>query len=436
MKYSIPEQNLESLEKKLKKIQHKCAKYGCEFSYERIGEHFEERAFSLPTEEQSGPHKTYTEIVKFIDVEVEGRAAVNGWRFAATLDYTDKGNIIKGVEGLEIPEKYYSCSPWCEHCRTRRGRSTSFIVYHEETGEFKQVGRSCLRDFTGGLSAENVAQFESFFKECEEASELSGCGWYGSGSYFEVPRFLTVAAETIRIYGYCKSKFEGMTTASRAENFYRLENGMRLGVGAKEIETMYEEALAKGFNTKRPETIGQAEAVRRWICENERDDNYFHNLKVACSLDYCDSSKLGLLVSAFPAYDRELEYAAEKREREAAEAEARAKSSWLGSVGDKVSFEIADFRVISSWETQWGTTAVYKFTDKEGHEVTWKTTSWVNDRRIVGARISGKVKERKEYRGIKQTELTRCKLEYAPEREEQHESSTWDDSVLDEFLSA
>ena len=433
MRFSIPEENIENLEKKLTKISNKCAKYGCDFRYERVCEHFGER--SVSENDPCGPFRSRKEIVKYIDVEVEGKAAVNGWRFAATLDFTNKGNIIKGVDGLEIPEKYYSCAPWCEHCQTRRGRSASFIVFNEETGEFKQVGRSCLRDFTGGLSAEGVAQFESFFKECEEASEYFDAGTFGK-SYFEVKPFMAIAAETIRLYGYAKRDPESLSTASRAEELYRVENGMRLGICREEIMARYDEAIERGFDPENAVSAKLADAVIDWICENERDDNYFHNLKVACSLEYCDSGKLGLLVSAFPAYNRELEYADERKAREAQEAEARAKSSWLGRVGDKVSFQIADFRVISSWETQWGSTAVYKFVDKEGHEATWKTTNWVNDRRIVGAKISGKVKELKEYRGIKQTELTRCKIEYAPEKEETNKSSTWDDSVLDEFLSA
>ena len=128
MRFSIPEENIENLEKKLTKISNKCAKYGCDFRYERVCEHFGER--SVSENDPCGPFRSRKEIVKYIDVEVEGKAAVNGWRFAATLDFTNKGNIIKGVDGLEIPEKYYSCAPWCEHCQTRRGRSASFIVFN------------------------------------------------------------------------------------------------------------------------------------------------------------------------------------------------------------------------------------------------------------------------------------------------------------------
>ena len=435
MKFAIPEDNIEALEKKLTKIRNKCAKYGCEFRYERVGDHYEEITF--PVKNPVGPDRAYTETVHFIDIEVEGKAAVNGWRFAATLDFTDKGNIINGVEGLEIPSRYYTCEPWCEHCQRSRGRRSSFIVFNEESGEFKQVGSSCLRDFTGGLSAENVAQFESFFKICEEESEYDG-NFIGGKSYFKTDDFLTVAAETIRIYGYAKRDGEAIPTASRAEDLYRVEYGMRLGPCAKEILEMYDEAVSRGFDIKRKESVELAATVKKWITENERDDNYCHNLKVVCSLDYCDSWKLGLLVSAFPAYDRELELEAERRDREAKEAEARAKSSWLGDVGDRVSFTVSDFRVITSWDTQWGSTFVYKFTDTEGHECTWKTSNWVNDRRIVGATITGKVKELKEYKGIKQTELTRCKVEYPAEKPATN-AAPWNDAAekaISEFVAA
>ena len=81
----------------------------------------------------------------------------------------------------------------------------------------------------------------------------------------------------------------------------------------------------------------------------------------------------------------------------------------MGNVGDKVSFEIADFRVISSWETQWGYIGVFKLVDPDGREATWKTSNWLSDE-CIGKVIKGTIKELKEFRGVKQTELTRCKV--------------------------
>ena len=400
VRYSIPEVNMESLEKKLTRIGNKCAKYGCDFRFERVGEHFEE----ITEKGDDGVVRSYT--VKFIDVDVEGKAVVDGWRFAATLTFTDRGNIIEGY-GLEIPERYYSCGPWCEHCKTRRDRKNSYIVFNESTGEFKQVGRSCLKDFTGGLSAENVALFESYFKEIEEAREDIGFGW--GTPYFKLDEFMVTAAETIRLFGYVKRNAGDVPTVCRAEDYYRVEHGMRLGLGAEKVREDYDRAVELGFNTKNPKSVELAKMVREWIVGNSRDDNYFHNLKVACSLDWGAGKALGLIVSAFPTYDRELAYEDERRERERVAKEEAARSTWMGEVGDKVSFVLARVDVITSWETQWGMTRVYKLTDENGVVATWKTGSWLDDDDI-GKTVKGTVKELKEFRGVKQTELTRCRV--------------------------
>ena len=423
MRYSIPEMNMENLEKKLIRIRNKCKKYGCDFKYERLGEHFEEKTF-YEYGDFGEVSRKWKEVIRYIDIDVEGNAVVNGWRFAASLEYTDKGNIISGVGDVEIPEKYYSCAPWCEHCKTARDRRYSYIVFNEESGEFKQVGKSCLKDFTGGLSAEYVASFESFLKEIEEASEFGGFGGFGK-SWFDVADFMTCVAETIRVFGCVKRDSGEMSTADRAEELYRDAFGMRLSY-CEAVNKRLGEAKYRGWDIKNAASIELAKTVREWILGNERQDNYFHNLKVACALEYGDYKVLGLLASAFPTYNREIEYEAEKRAREAAEKEAAARSTWMGKVGDKVSFKIADFRCISSWETQWGMTSVYKFVDENGHEAVWKTNGWVNDRRVIGSVITGKVKELKEFRGIKQTELTRCKIEYKEEKKEKWDSAAWD----------
>ena len=411
--YAIPEMNMESLEKKLTRIKNKAIKYGCEFHYTKVGEHFEEVTLSEEIgwdDYNNVPiYHHWKETVKYIDIEVEGLAAVNGWRFAASLEHTPTGNIISGVGELEIPERYYDCKPYCEHCKTNRDRRNSFIVFNESTQEFKQVGKSCLRDYTNGLSAEMVALHESFLKCAEEAHEWYGTsgGWFEG--YFRVDEFMSYAAETIRIYGYAKRDGYNISTADRVEELYRKAKGMRL-FESDPVAARLQDAKDKGFNAENPESVSLADAVREWVVNNEDNSNYMHNLKVACSSERVPGRNLGLLVSAFPTYNRELEHEAERRTREAQEAERVAKSSWMGEVGERISFEIAGVFAISSWETQWGTTTVYRFTSANGQEATWKTSTWVDEDKVVGGILTGTVKELKEFRGVKQTELTRCKI--------------------------
>ena len=423
MKYAIPECNIEKLEKKLAKVAKKAEKYGCDFSYTRTGDHFETVEYfetdsdvvekvlhTGDTVFRDDRGRIVKEIIHYIDIDVEGTAKIDGWQYVATLDYTPKGNVILGTGKVEIPEKYYTCTPWCEHCKTARDRKSSYIVWNEETGAFAQLGRNCLRDYTGGLSAEYVASYEQWIREAEEASVFSGFGGYMT-RYYDTLDYLAICAEAIRIYGYIKRDTIGQTpTADLAENLYRVTHSMGLGLNYKYIMERYDEAVCKGFNPDNPESIDRAKKVREWIVNNEQNNNYFHNLKVACGNDQVDCGKLGLLASSFPAYDRELEYQAEKLRREIKDREAGALSKYLGSIGDRITVTIAECKAVTSWETQWGVTTIYKFVDTSGNHIIWKTSSWVDEERCVGKTIKGTVKDHREFRDVCQTELTRCKI--------------------------
>lgn len=149
MKYAIYEGNIDRLEKKLKRISNKCKAYGCDFHYEQTGEEFRELK-----DEKGNKHTA-----RFVLVEAEGTAIINDWEFIAELEHTENGNIITGVAGVEVPERYYTSKPMCEHCNSKRFRKNTYIVRNKQTGEFKQVGKSCLKDFTHGMSAEAVTQY-------------------------------------------------------------------------------------------------------------------------------------------------------------------------------------------------------------------------------------------------------------------------------------
>ena len=408
MRYSIPEFNIESLEKKIARIRNKCAKYGCEFKYERVGEHFEEHSIADERNEFGEVISSHKEVIRFIDVEADGTARINGWRFAASLEFTDKGNIIKGNGDLEIPDRYYSCSPWCEHCKKAVDRRRSFIVFNEESGEFKQVGRSCLVDYTGGLSAESAANVESFIKELETASDFRDYRG-GYSDYYDVKEFMAYAAEAIRLYGYAKNDGYGIvSTTQRARELYEYDG--KYGRMGRDALDRVEDAKGKGFDAKRSESVDLAKKVAAWIAGNEKNDNYYHNLKVACSLLYCDRRTLGLLTSAFPSYNRELEYEAERRAKEAKLAEESEKSSWVGEIGKRLSFKPASVVCVTSWETMYGETYIFKMEDEAGHVFTWKTSNYILGDDEPFEKITGTVKAHNEYRGVKQTELTRCRV--------------------------
>ena len=388
--YAIHEDNMPRLMKKMTRIQNKCKKYGCDFHFAEVGEEYRE----VQTEDG----EKYT--ARFVLVEAEGRAVVNGWKFIASIQNTEKGNILnKATDEIEVPERYYTGAPVCEHCGNKRVRNT-FLVMNQETGEFKQVGRSCLCDYTHGMSADGVAQYTSAFEELIQGEAVVPGGHYTR--YINVREYLHYAAETIRHFGYVKKDpYSGKeSTRIKTDKFWTLDNGRFWTPEEKErVRAEYE---ACGFNPNSPEAADMVDKALAWLDAQGEDNNYMHNLKTACALEYDNGRNLGIVVSLFPTWNRDLERQEQKRK----EQEAGAASEWVGEVGKRVTLEIAEVKVITSWETMYGVTSVYKIVGKDGNVYTWKTGNYIPDE---ATKITGTVKEHKEYRGVKHTELTRCR---------------------------
>lgn len=389
MTYAIYEANMERLTKKLTRIQNKCAKYGCDFYYKEVGEEYRKL-----TDEDGN---TYTG--RFVLIEAEGHAVVNGWKFIAAVEHTNKGNIINAACDIEVPARYYTSAPICEHCNCSRHRKDTYIVMNEETGEFKQVGKSCLRDFTHGMSAEAVAEYTAAFETLIEGeAPYTGCHIQ---RYIKTEEYLRYVAETVRHFGYTKNDEGVRGTSKRALDYYGIDNGFNY---IRECRAQYEaEMLSASFNAESAEAASLCTSALAWLSQQTEDNNYMHNLKVACALEYTSFKNLGILASLFPTYNRELARQTKIRK----EAEAAAMSKHVGTIGQRIEFKVATVACITSWETQWGVTKVFKITDTEGNVYTWKTSNWLPDSIDT---IKGTVKEHKEFRGTKQTELTRCKV--------------------------
>lgn len=81
---------------------------------------------------------------------------------------------------------------------------------------------------------------------------------------------------------------------------------------------------------------------------------------------------------------------------------------WFGEVKQRVTLTGCNVHKVASWDNMYGTTNLYNITTEDGYVFTWKTGSYIED----GHKdcITGTIKAHTEYKGIKQTELTRCKV--------------------------
>lgn len=90
-------------------------------------------------------------------------------------------------------------------------------------------------------------------------------------------------------------------------------------------------------------------------------------------------------------------------------------SEYVGEVGDKINDTVTLERIFSYERRSYsgyGTerVRVYKFRDDNGNILVWNTTSWQDVAEDIRVKLTGSVKEHSEYKGEKQTVLTRCKI--------------------------
>lgn len=385
MMCEIFEGNMERLQKRLATIQNKCQAYGCEFSFNVVGE-----AFHQVEDSDTGEVST----LRFIQVEASGVAKVNGWEFVAVIEHNKPVNIIRAFRPeYEIPERYYISAPVCEHCNSKRNRKDTYLIRNTDTGEFKQVGKSCLRDFTKGLDANLAAWYASWFEELENAKAPSFSGGYTV--YYKVSEVIQVAVEAVNIYGYQKSgdSWEGYQGQTTKQVVFDVLNE----------DVNYKKHLDKGFNYSREGNKEKTQAILSFVASLPQEYGYISNLKALCSNEYCQQRDVGIIASSVACYDREQK----KQERMAKEKEAQLGSIWVGKEGERLTLNNLSVKLLTSWETLYGYTFMYQFTDEAGNVYIWKTGNTVEENRVS---LKGTVKGHGEFNGVKQTELTRCKL--------------------------
>lgn len=88
-------------------------------------------------------------------------------------------------------------------------------------------------------------------------------------------------------------------------------------------------------------------------------------------------------------------------------------SEYIGNIGETitVSATLLSIHTYESHFTYYGeTNYIYKFADENGNTIVWKTSSCQSIEEGNKYKIKGKIKEHSEYKGDKQTVLTRCKV--------------------------
>lgn len=395
MEYRIYEEFYNDIEKKLNRIGKKCTKHGNPFTFKVVGEEIKE------VEDKETKKKTY---YKFFIVEVEGTAKINNYECVAVLENHKEGNVIRRINTtIDIPERFLYTDNFCEHCNSRRRRNELYIIHNTETDEFKQVGSNCLMLYTNGLNAEYVAGYIDGITELEEFD-----GFIGNGGKYYIPvdEVIGYATEIISKMGYFNANSNCPTKYLVMNMLYNDKLEDKVDKINKTLE--YNDFVVR-FNKDdfyKKDTEKTVEAIIKHYLDLDNDSEFINNVQVLLKDGYIEYKHIGFLAYLPEGYFRYLEKEIERAKQKRIDI----KSVHFGEINKRYKdINIYHMKTLTSYETMHGTTYVYKIVLESGNILIWKSSNWF-DKLEEMKKITFTVKAHGEYNGIKQTEVTRCKV--------------------------
>lgn len=361
---------------------------------------------------------------EYVEFEVVGHLPkLNGYTLVGVLERltTEDGSkdvLVRAVPGEVVPAHFRNADPeWCDHCRTRRYRTETFVVRRDivlggiEAGPiYKQVGRSCLRDFLGYPSVDTIIfSVLAYLESLKDMEETMGGGNYGVNLLYPLSFVLGLTWDAIADYGWV-SRAKAETTS--------------LGESTSDVVKAWIRELDSHREFKRrsramqygPSELAQTRAtdVLTWAREyfdsltpQQRDElsSYEHDLSLFVKHDGCNDRHIGYVASLVPYYQRHMDDEARRQERA-----NQPPSDFVGTPGARQMF-LLRLTNLKDTSSQWGFSRVHSFVDDKGNKLTWFSSSGdlelpVNHWFMVKATV----KKHETYRDTKYTYLTRLSV--------------------------
>jgi len=427
--YTVYASRAEEVQKRLDRLAKKAAGFSIPFSYTVSDEHPETvRVRGVDQVNQTiQTLSTYTVAAVDFDVECDDLIKANGWTIRARVEHGQNGNIVTGFGDKPVDPRWYTAPANCDHCKTNRFRSVTFFC-ENEAGEIRQVGRTCLKDYTG-ISPATAAMWAEVKDLLDEDMDCTYGEWetLRGGRMYCLDMVLAHAYDAIKEFGYRKSDCPGSTRDETTKRVLDEEEptdeGLKNAALIREwLVSLNDVVKQEDEDRHQAREAGKAQALAEGYTEEEFSDYgvcdgyvpYFVSkvsdlerncIPIALS-GFAAVKHFGRLAYMPLAYERYKERKAREDQREAERAAAAATSDFVGTVGQRITIPAATAKLVTSWDGYWGTTFLYKFTDEAGNVYVWKSSKCVEIK--DGMTVKGSVKEHSEYNGVKQTVITRC----------------------------
>lgn len=403
--FNIPTFNMVELDARLAKINKRADKIGAPHISYKIVKQFSQTFRARDRSEIRYDHlnENNLPVVDYNVIELIGQGPkIENFTFVGTLDHNTIPNsvIVKTVPSESIPEEYFHSDGNCDHCNRIRRRNETFVLRHDD-GHHVQIGRSCIKDFIGHDPKLVAQMMESIAKLTDDLGSEESFGFERYVPAFDHITVLRVTIGSIRKFGWvarsaCNDNNDKMPTSGDVLNILMPSNTSQAKQYSKDM-------LAEMETTREADEI-EAKAAIEWLDQQPANNEYIHNLKALRQASSISIKMFGFWCSLMASYQKVMD----KLRMEKAEA-SKTLNEWVATAGSKIESNATVTKVIAS-NGYYGMVYIHYFSDDAGRTLVWFANSDTQLKVDKEYKIKGTVKKCDEYKGRKQTVLTRVKV--------------------------
>jgi len=334
------------------------------------------------------------------------RPIINGWQLVAVYDWetTDDGIrtcYVSPVPGMMVPLEYRDVeSGECDHCHANRRRNKSMLVTKNFL-EFKVVGSTCVKDFLGHKNPKvlmDMYSFELSIKLYAEEEHFPLVDF--ADALLPVSTVLKLSAMMVRLFGYVKtSDYDNIPTAGRVSTYMN------------PISDKEQKFVRNNIPTQTDIDMGAKAA--EWVLEQSDSGDYMSTLIKCVKAGAISHKRLGFLASAITAYKRATE--------KLVEVTTNMTNEWVGEKKERLRGIVATIKMVRTIPSNFddGATIIVTLVTGEGNTFVWFATNYPDAEVGDVWTFDGTVKNHNEYRGTRQTVISRVKYTSMAAPEEQ-----------------
>lgn len=360
----------------------------------------------------------YIKAIKtFYTVTIYGEPVhYNGWTFVSRVDMVEGSPVFfSAPDNTEnMNEKYSDLdTSRCDHCHHDRRRNSVYILRHED-GHEVVVGSTCIKDFIGNLPEKALWAWKNLEKLNSDFDNL-GCGSHYNENCIERLDFFALTSALIRTNGWVAKSAVGFgdnKSSTASDIIYYLNPPSTLYPEPYKVWKRFVDRI-----NITDEDTKIANEVNEWINASKDTattmNDYMYNIRMMNKPDIVSYKHFGYMASAVALYLKNLDKI--RIEKEKMENKS---NEHFGETGIRYKNISLKFVSSNTFERQnsyhyYDSCMSYRYTfeDEKGNQFVWWASDMINDlEKNKFYSVDFRIKKHDEYKGRKQTIITRVKF--------------------------